>query len=1422
MSQTKAKLSNAVEEFQELDLIFSTGSDLDVVKRGYANKLIHAICSQNYVLECEALKSLGDLYLYKAKRNRDKAENFNRAISLYTELLNYYRSIEEKHVAQHRINYAEKCTKLSVQEPMNLGTGNSVTTTLAVSMTLYEMEEKAKEKGYGLTPLIEGYTDSFIKAIVERKKRLQIESLKSIGDVYLEKGRVDKDEAALTKSADLYRAALDRCEDSDGREALRHRIKYAEKVKGKGAKAKKRLETKHVQGTKGGNDSLHTAPPSLAHETCDVMDRRKHESTYQEHMREGCRALQTGHLEMAEQSFAAALKSVHFKDSDADQQRQEAESMCKLSNVYLQKGIQSKDGGDFTKAAALSNAALVRSKNEDRDGIKQEIQKVTQSFVKHVLDIEQTVPLDDVERHKSILLECRGYVEKEIKKIEQQVDPYSLDDDDLKIREVEKMRVEAIKSLFDTIVYQRKAFISHLVDECIEVMGPPPCKYAMIGLGSHATGLVTPYSDLEFAILIENEINNIVEYFQNLTHYLHLKVINLGETILPAMAIKSLNDFKSDNKLDNWFYDSVTPRGFSFDGAMPHACKTPLGRGKTCLLIHTPREMTKVLEDDITLYLKEGYHLASVLGNVSLITGEQDLVDEYMALWDQRLKDSDKELVSLVAEDMLKENSEKFHKQGLTGRMLDVKKEIYRFSSLAVSCWALLFDIQPTTMWETIQKMRKNGAISAENAHHLMVLVSISAELRLRTYMNNGGQVENMSALSSWATISDIGELSNKVFYISNSKQLMRYYYTAIPLKRLVSQFRNRQPLPTEGPSILFDKSSKVQAEIYLSLCDYHSSKQCTKQALQTELCRHGPSAIHPDIADLLKKLGNACIYLGDYQECLEYYEQFLQMLRGIHGKSTAHRDITAALHNLGNVWNDIGDHMKGLSYHKQSLHMTQSIYGKDTAHPDAAYSLNSLGTTWRELGDHGKALSYCEHSLEMMRTIYGKSNAHPDIAHLLTNVGDAWSDLGDHKKALRYYEQSLLMRLSIYGECTVHPEIAASLISMGSAFDTLGEHRKAVNCYEQSLQIMWKIYGKSTAHPVIAQSLNSLGIALKNLGDNRKAVSCIEQSLSMRRRIYGRGTAHREIAQSLTSLGAACYGLGEYTKAVGYYEQSLLMKRSIYGKATAHPSIVASLNNLGNAWNELRDHRKAVSYHEQSLHMMRSIHGEEKAHPVFSDILNNLGCSWSYLGDHEKAFNYHEKSLHMRWSIYGQGSKHPDIATSLNNLGNDLRRLGDHRKAVYYYEQSLQMRQRVYDDSKAHPDIAQSLDNLGYAWSDLGEHRKAVTYHEQALEVNRSIYGMMHPSIAVSLSSLGNTWSDLGDHIKAVNYYENALAMRLSLNGEQTANPDIMLLFLQLGNTWRKLGDRRKARICMVRASLMWDKSLYSDYGNPITFEEL
>ena len=157
---------------------------------------------------------------------------------------------------------------------------------------------------------------------------------------------------------------------------------------------------------------------------------------------------------------------------------------------------------------------------------------------------------------------------------------------------------------------------------CEAIMVTCSAKFAIVGMGSLARKEITPYSDFELIILLEEGCQSSALYDKILEHYrwfsviFQIVIINLGETVLPSLAIPSLNDFYCDKP--NWFYDVVTPRGVSFDGMMPYASKIPLGRQEptpakpwATELIRPVSMMLHYLSSEENL--RNGYHLSDIL-----------------------------------------------------------------------------------------------------------------------------------------------------------------------------------------------------------------------------------------------------------------------------------------------------------------------------------------------------------------------------------------------------------------------------------------------------------------------------------------------------------------------------------------------------------------------------------------------------------------------------------------------------------------------------------------------------------------------------------------------------------------------------------------------------------------------------------------
>ena len=540
-------------------------------------------------------------------------------------------------------------------------------------------------------------------------------------------------------------------------------------------------------------------------------------SAFHDLLSEGSKAFSKDDLASAELHYSTALKLVYQRGENKEMR------MCfeEIGNVYLEYGKKNKCGEDFTKATALYNAALTRLTNNENDIRKNLISRIKEAerqFLCSVLPENSPIDLpnyDNDMKHKALLEKIRDDCKNIILQVDIECDPGLMSLDQEERVTLEKRRTNLISTLFRKISEDMINFIRMLIEECTLVLGDAPCRFAVIGLGSLARNEMTPYSDLEFAILLEEgeKTEPNLAYFRNITRYLHLKVLNLGETILPSMGITSLNDFYSGDPARMWFFDDG-PRGFSFDGAMPWASKSPLGRAKSgskeaLELIKTPEEMAALQSEQVAI--KEGYHLADVLATSVLITGDEELLKVYNVKVKERLQaPTGRDMWTNGSKRGVKCLNDTFQDFGVyldlheAGKVFNVKKELYRFPSLVLNSLTLYYNLDARKAWDVVQEMQKKQLMTEQHAHNLSFVLAIASELRLRSYLKKDEQRERMTGLPSEMVEPDVAKSVaakagpcatklEKIFPIPNPDIIFRFFMTVLPLQKAMEEFLSKK-----------------------------------------------------------------------------------------------------------------------------------------------------------------------------------------------------------------------------------------------------------------------------------------------------------------------------------------------------------------------------------------------------------------------------------------------------------------------------------------------------------------------------------------------------------------------------------------------------------------------------------------------------
>ena len=439
-----------------------------------------------------------------------------------------------------------------------------------------------------------------------------------------------------------------------------------------------------------------------------------------------------------------------------------AEIFYQLALLYRK---YSPDKFSLIRSVGLFNAAIVRIPENVDD-----IRKSLRDLCSHVFQLSgahnKNVDLLKIaETCKKMVEELRDKVKKELSDIKQHpwipVVAQAQKDRRTKMK-LDKEKICKVKHLMKMIADGYKTLMCYISDESIGIMGDPPCKYAVMGMGSLAREEITPFSDFEHAIVLdpffddkpENVKEKILNYFRWFTVIFHIIVTTMGETLLRFMYIPSLNDL--DNGED-WFYDAFTPCGISFDGMVSFASIFPLGRQETrnkpwtTELIKSVPEMIKYLNIDVSL--KNGYHLGDVLRKTCFVSGFQEVYELYPCMVLTKMKKEHGLRINEIKTTILRYAKEfdvlQLNFDFLKANTMSIKQTVYRQFTLLISLIGAYHGINSSSSFDIVEELNRRHLLHDGDRYlEYIYAICIMCEMRVRLYMSEYSQADFISKRS--------------------------------------------------------------------------------------------------------------------------------------------------------------------------------------------------------------------------------------------------------------------------------------------------------------------------------------------------------------------------------------------------------------------------------------------------------------------------------------------------------------------------------------------------------------------------------------------------------------------------------------------------------------------------------------------------
>jgi len=1026
-------------------------------------------------------------------------------------------------------------------------------------------------------------------------------------------------------------------------------------------------------------------------------------------------------LEYASKSLeyilAQKLNSMCYPNGREIEERKTALVLYHIGCVYR---LRSFDKQSLLQSAALFCAAIVRQPDNVAD-VEESLDELIRFTLKQAG--APSVEFDFQPLLSTSCYEKLDLLRKTAKQELSEIEPIPDDLSPTAQRDAEIKKTEKLRNLQGYISKEYCSIMNNILHCCVAALGKPQCKYALVGLGSLAKQEITPYSDFESLIILEDGVKHRPNYFQILENFRWLAVlfqillISFGETIIRFMHIRSLND--PYDRSQDWFYDAYTPCGICPDGFAPHASKNPLGRQHGTLkkawkteLIRPVSEMLKYLESKEDI--KNGYHLADVLTKTCFVSGDKDVYEKFLhgvnlaAARHVGVEQLRKQLAEDSANFDIRERLSTLH----FSDTFDMKRVIYRSTTLFLAALGRYLNISAPSSFHTVDQLEASGELSADFARKLRYAVAVACEIRLRSYSSRNEQQDRIHwdgsnitmAINKTRILESLGVQSFVDYFVIASR--LRVYVEA---RLFDDPEAEAKAIKKEGATATIDRAAMFK------LFGFYDRAITAFQETLTKFRRTGRNEVACwKEASLVFCLCKA----GKYAEAISCCDEFLKC----HNTSRP-----ALLCISGECLTNLGKHASALEKLEESLQLCpeNEALGDALLRADGEFR---VGLCLQRLRKYDQARK----QYRKAQDIYKRNKLKQTVVDCLDEIGTCWICEHNYEKALNIFEEKLaLLRVHTDNE-ECDAEIAFTLQRICECLfqlrrgDELKEYaNQSLNIYEEILEIYEN--EEDLEIEELIHCRENLAECLDILHREEDALECRGETADLLQQALNLSLPPQLNADYTGLLGLVLKRMGRVDEAVRYFKEEINILESCTESAAAAMKLLLRYSSLAVYLQDQKMEVEAAHYFEREMQLHEICYLSEDSAENNANNLMQIGGCLMRLGRYSDALEKYEQEIELRrrckpdysksqfGSLLNDGSAEAD---SLRTIGYMLYKMKKYDEAINRYKEELLIRVKHSSDPAADRSIGELKKEVGYCYYRINNYDEALRWLREAVEV--------------------------------------------------------------------------------------------------------